>query len=285
LRMRHGYGKLSWTNCSLLFGQTSDLISPLLPIVNADVIMWNAGNLADRRPQLRLEFLPKTGDHRVALQGMAGLTGAVDNQSLDGGTGAANLDGIDAAMPTLQGRIAYLGKSWVAEKSLEIGAWGHFAREELADGVAGIGSERRWDSHAYGFDLKLPLHSRVIVEAEGWAGKNLDDVRGGIAQGINTRAADPGLGKEIESMGGWAQLGIMANDVVSLYGGASMDDPEDNLPTVGGRDLNQVFFFASRFALGGGFTVGLDYLNWTTEWTGLSDGTDNRVNLFGQFNF
>ena len=49
-RMRHAWTKLQWGNFLLLAGQTSDLISPLYPSVNADMLMWGTGNLADRRP-------------------------------------------------------------------------------------------------------------------------------------------------------------------------------------------------------------------------------------------
>ncbi len=31
--------------------------------------------------------------------------------------------------------------------------------------------------------------------------------------------------------------------------------------------------------------IGLDYLNWTTEYKGLDDGTDNRFNPYLIYNF
>ena len=50
IRMRHAYMKLEKDDLSFLAGQTSDVISPLWPAVNADMVMWGAGNLGDRRP-------------------------------------------------------------------------------------------------------------------------------------------------------------------------------------------------------------------------------------------
>ena len=41
----------------------------------------------------------------------------------------------------------------------------------------------------------------LALIAEGWTGKNLSDVRGGILQGINTKT-----GAEIHATGGFAQL-------------------------------------------------------------------------------
>jgi hypothetical protein len=287
VRMRHAYGKLNWTSSSLLLGQTSDLISPFFPIVNLDFVMWNAGNLADRRPQARFELAPNVGKNKVLLQAMVGVTGAVDNQTLDGGAGAGNLDGVDAAYPTMQARGAFAGKAgWAAEQPFELGIWVHNASEKLPEGTAPIGTADDWTSEAFGADLKLPIHKSVTFEAEAWSGKNLDDVRGGIGQGVNVTAGDPALGEEIESTGGWAQLGFKANEVYSVYVGGTLDDPEDGLPASGARDKNEVYYLAQRFNAGGGLLIGLDYLNWTTEWTGgMPDGTDNRFNLFGQYNF
>jgi hypothetical protein len=218
---------------------------------------------------------------------MVGMTGAVDNQSLDGGVGAANLDGVDAAYPTLQARGAFAGKaSWAGGLPIEIGVWVHQANEKLPEGATPIGTADDWDSQAFGADLKLPLHRAVTIEAEAWSGKNLDDVRGGIGQGVNITAADPDLGEEIESVGGWAQIGLKASNAYSVYVGGTLDDPEDGLPAAGARDKNEVYYLANRFTTGGGFLIGFDYLNWTTEWNGgLPDGTDNRFNLFGQYNF
>jgi len=282
LRMRHAYMKLGWSQAALTVGQLAELISPLNPVANNDMVMWNAGNLGDRRPQIRFEFLPTVGEgNRLALQAMIGQTGAIDGQSLDGGSGPAAHDGVDAAIPTLQGRVGFTGKSWVEGKSFEIGAWAHTATEALADGAAPIGGEDEWTSSAFGFDLRLPLHAKASIEAEGWSGKNLDDVRGGIGQGINVVT-----GKEIESTGGWAQLTLQPTSVYAVSIGGNFDDPEDNLPEAGARDKNTVIYLANRITPGGGLTFGLDYLNWKTEWTGgAPDGKANRITLFGQYAF
>ena len=291
LRIRHAYLELAWKHTALLFGQTVDVISPLIPAVNADFSMWNAGNLADRRPQIRFTYSPKIGESGTfILQAAVGMTGAVDNQTLDaspaGTSVVSNLDGVDSGRPTTQLRLAYNGGSWVKEKKFEVGVWGHAASEELSQGAAPINGHSDWDSHAIGLGLKLPIAKRLDFEGEIWEGKNLDDVRGGIGQGVNVTAGDPHLGEEIESSGGWAQLGVTACDWFLVYLGYSTDNPEDGLPAVSARDLNSVWYLATRFKPTANLTFGLDYLNWTTEWTGgLNDGTDNRYNFFAQWNF
>ena len=174
LRMRHAFVKLAWETTALTMGQREDLIAPLMPIVNNDMVMWNAGNLGDRRPQIRFEYMPKMGDGQVFLQAMLGLTGAIDNQSLDGGVGAASLDGVDAASPTLQVRAAYKGPHlWLAGKTFEIGVWGHIAQEELSkDAVASppINGEDSWDSQVFGLDLTLPVVEGLEIQAEWFTG-------------------------------------------------------------------------------------------------------------------
>ncbi|MDX1999269.1 MAG: DcaP family trimeric outer membrane transporter [Thermoanaerobaculia bacterium] len=291
LRVRHAYLNLAWKHSALLFGQTSDVISPLFPAVNADFVMWNAGNLADRRPQVRYTWSPTVGaGGKFLLQTALGATGAVDNQSLDlapaGTSVVANLDGVDSAVPTTQLRLAYQGASWVAGKKFELGAWGHSAREELPEGAPRINGRNDWDSRALGIDIKLPLAAKFDFEAELWSGKNLDDVRGGIGQGVNVTAGDRNLGAEVESTGGWAQVGFSPCTWFTLYGGYSFDDPEDGLAASGARDRNTVYFVATRFKPSANLSFGLDYLNWTTEWTGgLNDGTDNRFIAYAQWNF
>ena len=286
IRMRHAYLKMGWENSALYAGQREDLIAPLMPIVNNDMVNWNAGNLGDRRPQLRYEYTPKMGDGQLFLQGMIGMTGAIDGQSLDGGTGAAALDGVDSALPTFQVRLAYKGSHfWVDKKTFELGVWGHMAQEELSENSAPINGEDSWDSTAFGLDLTLPIMDGLDLLAEFWTGSNLDDVRGGIGQGVNVTAADPDLGEEIDSTGGWVQLAYQATGSWTFYVGYSYDDPDGGLPGSAARDKNTIIYLANRIKAGP-VTFGVDYLNWTTEWTGgFDDGVDNRFNAFAQFNF
>jgi len=52
--MRHAYGQVTGNDWSLLFGQTSDIISPLFPNTLNYTVGWWAGNMGYRHPQLRL---------------------------------------------------------------------------------------------------------------------------------------------------------------------------------------------------------------------------------------
>src|SRR5581483_3749696 len=61
IRIRHAYLQLHKDDFTMLAGQTWDVFSPLFPTVNNDTLMWNAGNLGDRRPQFRVSYDPKIG--------------------------------------------------------------------------------------------------------------------------------------------------------------------------------------------------------------------------------
>lgn len=275
LRMRHAWLQLSWENFFVQFGQREDVISPIWPIVNADLVMWGAGNLGDRRPQVRAEWTNGT----FTATGALGLTGAVDNQDLDADV---TLDGEDAAVPTVQGRFGVSADSpWVEKQKIVGGVWGHWARERTNTAVAG---ENRWDSFAVGADLTVPILANLWLKGEIWFGQNLDDVRGGIFQGINTTT-----GEEIRSRGGWLEIGWRPIDWYSVTAGFSVDDPHKDdlnsgLASVLSRDANRIFYLANRFTFGP-VEFGLDYLHWITDFVDVDRGVDNRFNFYAMFRF
>ena len=283
-RMRHAWAKLQWGNFFLLAGQTSDLISPLYPSVNADMLMWGTGNLADRRPQTRLQYTLPIGGSQLLIQSTAGLTNAIDRKDLDK-NGVP--DGEVSGLPTLQGRLALRLPLWKTADGkshpLEIGAWGHQAWEELDTPLDGT-EEDTFQSSVVGVDLKLPLYQdRLALIAESWTGKNLSDVRGGILQGINTKT-----GAEIHATGGFAQLSWTTTKTERyknvLHAGIAMDDADDADLNDGGRDLNYAVYGAVQSVFGH-FTIGIEYLHWVTEYVGFDNGTSDRVNLYTIYNF
>lgn len=271
-RYRHVFLKLAWRDVSLLAGQTSDVISPLFPTVNNDTLMWNAGNLGDRRAQVRVSHEPKGDGVRTSWAAGLGLTGAVDSQDLDGDGGR---DGEAAALPNLQARIGISIPAGGQERRLEVGLSGHVAREETARPVAGA---TRFDSSSLGLDFRLPLLPRLLLQGEVWRGENLSDFRGGIAQDVGP------TGREVESRGGWLELGIPAPRY-SVYLGVTRDDPRDEDVPASGRTSNGAWYLVQRFKPAKAFTLGLDLLDWTTKYKGLAAGEDHRLNLYLIYDF
>lgn len=277
LRMRHAWLKMAWDRVSLLAGQTNDVISPLFPIVNSDLVMWGAGNLGDRRPQLRFEYAPPSSETGFIAQAEVGLTGADDNSDLDspGTFGAGYRDGETSGLPTLQARVAQ--RFAVGEGKAEVGLWAHRAWENPDTSFAGEG---RFDSDAYGIDFNFPIYKDIVgFKTEWWTGKNVDDVRGGIFQGINRTTGD-----EISSKGGFAEVSYKVGDHLTTYVGWSNDNPDNEDVGAQGRAENVIGYGALRWSYKP-LSFGLEYLHWTTKYVGLDDGTDNRVVGFLQYSF
>ena len=97
-RIRHMYLRFKWNNFFLLGGQNWDIISPLIPSVSNDTLMWNAGNIGDRRAQLRIGHEPQIGNNELSFVGGIALTGAVDRKDLDKN---GIRDGEDSGMPQI----------------------------------------------------------------------------------------------------------------------------------------------------------------------------------------
>jgi hypothetical protein len=272
LRMRHAYLTLDWGGKVLLAGQTNDLISPLWPVVNPDLVNWGAGNLGDRRPQVRYTApVALGGDAKLTVAGMVGLTGAVDNQNLD--TDGIR-DGEASGYPTVQGRIGLVTP--LGKKSLDVGVWGSFARENVE---VPIGGEDMFQSRALGADATIPLAASLYLKGEAWFGSNLDDLRGGIFQGVNGVT-----GNEIDSHGGWAEIGWNASPATLIAAGYSVDDPDNGDVGVGGRSRNRVVFFAIHWTYDP-VEFGVDVLRWHTEFVGQRGGLDNRVQAYIAYHF
>jgi hypothetical protein len=273
IRIRHAYARLDWQAFSLLAGQTWDVVSPLFPTVNNDTLQWNAGNVGDRRPQLRAAYEPNAGGGKLSLIGGIGLTGAIDALDLDNN---GFRDGEESRLPNYQGRIGYshsIGK----DRSASFGVSGFYGFLKPGRAIAG-----RTDFHSQllNVDFTLPLASRFALRGEGWWGRNLSDVRGGAGQGIN--AAN---GREIRGRGGWSEVNIQVSRYLTINPGFSTDDPVDaDLPN-GGRTRNQSFYVANRITPGKNFQIGADYLHWLTNFKGFRRGVDHRVNLFLQYTF
>ncbi|NJL28211.1 MAG: hypothetical protein HC897_10115 [Thermoanaerobaculia bacterium] len=272
-RLRHGYLTLGWEHDTLLIGQTWDLISPLFPTVNADTLMWNAGNLGDRRPQIRYTHAAKQDQGQWVLQGALAATGAIDGQDLDAD---GVRDGDDAVLPNVQVRIGYSGKTGSGNGKWGLGLSGHYGRQELRTPVAG---EDRFESTSLSLDFMAELTPRLSLQGELWTGSNLGDFRGGIGQNLDTAT-----GEEIDSSGGWVELGFKASDLYSFYLGTTQDDPDDDFLGNGRPIKNGASYLVNRFRLAPAFTIGLDYLRWKTEYKSFEEGVDNRLNLYFIYN-
>jgi len=290
IRMRLAYLKLSWEEISVLAGQNWDIFAPLLPSTSGEFSLWGAGNVGDRRPMVMGDFRRSFGDLTVILQGGAGLGGAIDGENLDG---SGTRDGEASGRPCFQGRAALkLAHPWVEKKSCEVGISGNIAREHLDTIPTAWTGEDEDDfaCEATAVDATIPIFDFLSVRGEVWWGRNANDLRGGIGQGVAFVDGDAG---EVPSRGYWGEVLVKPLDWYTVGVGTSRDNPDNSrvsrtiaISPASGAEDNRTGYLFNRFNVGAGLSFGLDYTHWITKWRGGDyEGTDNRFSFFAQYNF
>jgi len=271
LMMRHAYMKLDWPDdkFSIIAGQTSDVISPLVPpTVNYSVAWW-VGNIGYRRPQIRLtKVLGLDGDVDLKLEGAIARTIGRDNTLL-----AGTLDsGEDSGRPTLQVR-AGLTAPLFCSKPATIGLSGHYADEEYD--ITATGSNKDFRSWSLNLDFLQPLNSWLTIKSELFTGENLNAYLGGIGQGVTLTGAN--MYDEIGSSGGWiaASLGPWSGSRYNI--GISMDDVDGRDVNAGARTVNRSVFANMFYSLNKNTEFALELSHWRTEYDGPGDADNFRV--------
>jgi hypothetical protein len=272
-RIRLAYIDIDEGDYSFRIGQDWDTISPLYPAVNHELLMWNNGNLGDRRAQIRGTYAPK--DACYDLKASVGLTGAINNQDLDAGA-TSQKDGFDSGMPHLQVRAGCKQNLFVDNKPAVFGVWGALGRVEVDTAING---ETRFDTWLGGVDLQVPLCDAVTFRGEAWTGQNLGDFRGGIGQTINTTT-----GREISSTGGWGEL-VYKQGKTQYHIGCSTDDPDNGDLVAGNPNRNIAGYIGTIMDWDNGLRTALDVLYWETQYVGTNLGNAVRLDLYFQFNF
>lgn len=208
--LRHAFLKITRGRCSILAGQTSDVISPLVPKTVNYTVCWAQGNIGYRRPQLRVSTWTGLGENakiNAAFAATRTLGSDIDGDKID--------DGTDAGFPSIQGRLGFdmnFGESNLAS----LGASAHYGQEKW-------GSEDSTETESWSFntDLKLVLGSKVSISGEFFIGENLATYFGGIGQSVNP------LTNEILTMGGWGMISVKPIGHLTFNAGYSFDDPDD----------------------------------------------------------
>ncbi len=272
-RLRHGYLKAFWpaSDFSILAGQTWDVISSQIPFTDDPAIMWAAGNIGSRHPQLRLTKGFSVGEKgRIEVVAAASRTIGESNNLAE----TWNTDpGKDADIPTIQGRIAFSTPLLVDTQPATIALSGHFGQEEWDSDKTG--NHETLDSWSCNVEIALPLSEKLALAGEYFTGSNLDDYWGGIGQGVNnTISSDL---KEIRSQGGWAAIRYTMNSSSSFSLGAGIDDPNDNDLATGGRSLNQSVFANVINRITPNFIFGLQLSKWNTDYKNAPDSDAFRA--------
>ncbi len=268
LMLRHAYLKVEWpqSDLSLLAGQTSDVISPLVPGTLNYTVAWWVGNPGYRRPQLRLTKGFKVGaDSRLLLQAAAARTIGDSTAFSPGDTGE------DAGFPTLQGRAA-LSFPLLTNKKTTLGISGHWGEEEYdTDAMDNHKHYKTWSAN---LDVTLPICPHLALKGELFTGENLDAYLAGIGQGVNTTSR-----KEIASEGGWAALRCGPFGKWRFTAGGGVDNPDRDDISTGGRERNVSIFANTIYKINAAAEAGLEVSHWDTKYKGMRDGESLRYQM------
>jgi len=277
IMMRHAYLKIDWPEdrFNIIAGQTSDVISPLLPSTVNYSVCWWTGNIGYRRPQLRFTKQVSQSENvdwkfEGAFARTIGRTDAV------GGTES----GEDAGFPSVQGRVSVTLPLYGPDRST-IGLSAHRGKEEYDINTSGQNKEfTSWSVNA---DLTQPIRSWLAIKAEMFTGENLDAYLGGIGQGVTTTGLNQY--EEIRSSGGWVAASLGPWDKMQFNTGVAMDEVERGNVNNGSRTVNRSWFGNVVYAVNKQTDVAFELSHWNTEYKGSGDAESIRAQLALMYKF
>jgi uncharacterized coiled-coil protein SlyX len=225
VRMRTAGINFDWSNDSLQVGMEAPLISPLSPTSFATVAepsLAGAGNLWAWAPQLRYahRFTLQDENH---LQFEFGLwdspAAGYNSNQLFRSASPAEL----AEQPAYETRISYGSPD---QRGLEIGASGYYSRQAYP-GYQGYNGTENLDSWAGTSDWKLPLSHRFEVSGEGYRGRSIGGLGGGVYKdavtGTSPISGAPAL-SGLNAIGGWSQIKTRFGQSTETNLSIGMDD-------------------------------------------------------------
>ncbi len=281
IMMRHAFITLNWPDdkFSIIAGQTSDVISPLVPSTLNYSVCWWVGNLGYRRPQIRLtkEF---NLDNNIDLKLEGAISRTIGRYDPDSDITWDTDSGADAGFPTLQGRIG-VTMPICSERLTTIGLSGHKGTEEYD--ILPSGTNTKFESWSVNMDVTQPVCEKLSVKGELFTGKNLDSYLGGIGQGVTLSGAN--MYDEVRSSGGWIAASIGPWSDVAYNVGLSMEEVDRGTVNTGGKLLNRTIFGNMVYSLNKQTDVGLELSHWRTEYKGSGDADSVRLQAALKYKF
>jgi len=276
--LRHAYLEMKFDAFDILAGQTSDVISPIVPTTMNYIVLWKSGDIGYRRPQIRLTKAMELSDEmKVTIAASA-------NRSMGRG-----YDGEATGMPSFQGRLA-LSTKLIGDKPMTVGVGGLWGQEESTYADS-LGATTVYDLEQSGIaiDAVIPMGDLVTLKGGYFTGKNIGQYLGGIGQGIaeipaeESRNIEP---VEIEASGWWAQLSMKASDTIAINVGAGSDDPEiSDGDTANNLEKNTTYYGNVIWTVAPSAMIGAEYAKFETEYVGGETYENNRMQLSFMYKF
>ena len=266
LVLRQAYVEVPVGSVYLRAGQTADMISPLVPATINYSVVWGAGNIGYRRPQMQIYQRTEAYYWGVALA--RHISGDLD--------GDAIADGEASGVPAVQGRLAFSARPGPAR--LTIGLSAHYGRCSYS------GGDKDYSSWSASSDVELRFNPRLALLGELYTGSNLGPYNGAI---FNSDTVS-GLG----SRGGWANIQSRVSELLTFSLGGGVDDVKDaDLGDASdARSSNAVLFANGLYEVVPRVKLGLEVSRWTTQYLNVSEGykaspSDLRLQWAVQGNF
>lgn len=276
--LRHAYLEMRFPALTVLAGQTSDVISPIVPTTLNYIVLWKSGDIGYRRPQVRLTRTVKLAEG-TKLSLAAAATRSMGQDAGGGETMGA---------PAFQGRLAVGTK--LMGKAMEIGVSGLMGREEATYSDSLGSTTRELDQTAVAVDVSLPLGDVLVLKGQYFTGKNLKHYLGGVGQGVAAVPAEESRDaelEEIEASGWWAQLTATPAKGLQFNVGAGSDDPEIPEDDAAGNsfDKNTTYYGNVLWTVAPSAVIGAEYAMIETEYVGGEAYEDSRVQLSFMYKF
>jgi hypothetical protein len=275
--LRHAYWEVKDEQFRLLFGQTWDVMSPLIPGTLLYTVGWDGGNMGYRRAQLRGErYLAFSDTSLLTLQ--TSLNQQVFVDSITSATGEV------PDWPIIEARTAItLGERGPNCRPITFGVSGHIGETQFDYAPVGGPSAKdvRRTTWSLNADFRAPINERMGFQAEWFTGSNLGAFLGGVGQGIDTTTFNP-----IRSNGGWLEMWYDWTPRFHSHFGYSIDDPDDNdLTTTGARKYNSYYFGNFSYDLTKSFLVGVEVSSWRTLYVNQLPGDAVRMEFAAKYSF
>jgi hypothetical protein len=277
--LRKAYMVWKTEHVDILAGQTSDVISPIVPTTLNYIVLWKSGDIGYRRPQIRLSKAAQVGGgSEIELQLAATRSMGV---VLGGGE--------KIAAPALQGRFSF--GTEIMGHPASVGVSGLMGREEITyvDSLANM-TVYELDQSVVAVDVTLPLGDMVALKGQYFTGKNLAQYLGGVGQSfadVPVEDARSSELEEIEASGWWAQLTLKPNKMWQVNVGAGTDDPEIPDGDMAGNmyEKNTTYYGNILWNVAKAATIGAEYAMFETEYVGGEKYEDSRVQMSFMYKF
>ncbi len=276
LLLRHAYFSVDRGPLQLVAGQTWDLVAPLNPATLNYPVLWGCGNPGYRRPQIRLTYTGELNPN-TTVKVASGVFRTIGSDltptfTLATEVGDGSDDGVDAAVPTVQGllEVTHKSASGVSLRAGVSGLWGRLKAEGT------LGSSDTYTSQGV-FGHFAASFGNFGFAGEAFSGSNI----GSYNAGINNSNTIDG----VNSVGGWGYFWFKPHRQWTLAAGGGMDDPDDDDLAANNRSRNQAFFGNVKFSPVPLFTVGFELSQWETSYKDSETADNLRAQTSFMINF